>query len=105
MEETKKYNLIYMIASNIDDKAIDEFMNKFENEVKERNGIIESTKKERYQMVRTTINKGARNGCMVTSKIIINPLKVEELTKYLRLAQGVVVNLIITKIEEAKLAA
>ncbi len=87
----------------MDEQAVDEFIQKFEAEVNQHTASVNSTNKTRHQMVKTSVNKGARNIYLITSNVTANSQAIAELNRFLRLAQGVVINLLILK-EDKQLA-
>lgn len=89
----------------MDEQAVDEFIQKFEAEINQHSASIQATNKSKQQMVRTSINKGSRNVYLVTTYLSASSSVVAELSRFLRLAQGVVLNHLILKEEKTAAAA
>lgn len=94
-----------MLPATMDEHAVDEFIQKFEAEVNQHAASINSTNKSKQQMVKTSVNKGARNVYLISSQLTANAEAIAELNRFLRLAQGVVLNLLILKEEKTTTAA
>lgn len=93
---------MYMLPSSMDEKALDEFIQKFEQEANQFGCLVFSSSRMKQQMVRTKINKGQRN-VYIISTFLEGPANVViELTNFLKLAQGIVLNYMILKEEAPK---
>ncbi len=76
----------------MDEQAVDEFAQKFEHEIVQNGGTVESTERIRQQMVRTKTNKGSRNVYTLTTKFTISSEKITDINKYMKLTEGNVIN-------------
>jgi ribosomal protein S6 len=94
-----------MLPASMDEQAVDEFIQKFEAEINQHAASTQSTNKSKQQMVRTSINKGSRNVYLITTYLTASSAIVSELSRFLRLAQGVVLNHLILKEDKAPVAA
>ncbi len=93
-----------MLPASMEETAVEEFIQKFVSEVNQHAASVISTNKVKQQMVKTTINKGSRNVYLVVTTLNCSSDAIAKLSRFLRLAQGVVINHIILK-EDAPVAA
>ena len=93
---------MYMLPSSMDEKALDEFMQKFEQEANQFGCSIFSSSRIKQQMVKTKINKGQRNVYIISTFLEGPATAVAELISFLKLAQGLVINYMILKEEAPK---
>ncbi|MFN5539180.1 MAG: hypothetical protein ACK481_03865 [Candidatus Melainabacteria bacterium] len=100
--EVRTYRAIYMLPSIMEEKAADEFIQKFEQEIINLGGAIEVTNKGRQQMVRTAANKGNRHVYLATTYFKVLSTSIATLNRFLRLAQGVCLNFMILTEEESQ---
>lgn len=91
----KKYKAIYLLPSSFEEQAVEEFAQKLEQEINQKGGAISATSKMKQQMVKTTTNKGNRNVYTLVSRFSLPTDKINEVSTYLRLAQGTVKNFMI----------
>jgi ribosomal protein S6 len=103
--EQRNYRIVYMLPASMDEQSVDEFIQKFEAEVVQQSGFVQSTSKSKQQMVKTTVNKGARNVYLITTFATASAPVIAELNRYLKLAQGVVLNFLILKEEKVAVKA
>jgi ribosomal protein S6 len=91
----KQYKAIYMLPSSLEEQNIDEFAQKFEQEINEKGGAVSGTNRLKHQMVRTKTNKGLRNTYILISRFSLPSEKLKEVSTFLKLAQGTVKNYLI----------
>lgn len=105
VNEVREYKVVYMLPINMGEQSADEFIQKFEQEIIQQNGSIQATEKNKSQMVRTSTNKNARSIYLVTTYFSAPTTAISELIRFLKLAQGIVVNYLFLKIEKPALKA
>lgn len=98
----KLYRIIYMLPANTEEKALDEFVQKFTDEVTKLEGKVINTKKKKNYLVKTSQNKGARGVFTITSYVETEPSTVAKIERFLKLAQGIVINYMALSAENEK---
>ncbi len=98
--EKNKYKVIYLVSLNVEEKVINEFIQKLENEIISLEGSVGRTEKQKYYLAKTSTNKGARNINMITTFVEMPANKISELKRFLKLADTVILNHLILKEQE-----
>ena len=101
MIESRNYKLIYMLPSSMDEQAVDEFIQKLENEITQQGATIQGSSRSKQQMVKTSTNKGARNIYLLSTRLQAPASSIQAIHKFLKLAEGIVINFLILKEEDS----
>lgn len=85
----------------MEEQAIDEFIQKLEAEATQNGASVHGTNKSKQQMVKTTNNKGSRNIYLVSTRLYAPANSIQAIHKFLKLAEGIVINFLILKDEDS----
>jgi hypothetical protein len=87
-----------MLPSSMEEQSVEEFIQKFEQELVHFGFTIQNTMKAKQHMVRTTTNKKTGRNVYLVSTLAIGPANaVANVSRYLKLAKGTIVNSLILK--------
>lgn len=100
MNDLRSYKVLYMLPSSMDESAVTEFEAKLNTEITNMGGATKASHRQRSYMVKTSQNKGSRGVNFITLTVELKPNSIVDLKKFFALAQGVIVNYLILKVEE-----